>query len=105
MITGASSGIGAAFARRLAADSDLLLVGRRKEKLEELATELRGAHGNNVEVLPADLSNPADMAKVAERIADATRLGLLINNAGFGTKGRFWEATLASQEQMHQSCM
>jgi uncharacterized protein len=102
VITGASSGIGATFARKLAAQYDLLLVARRKEKLEEIAAELRSAHGGNVEVCVADLANAADVAALAERMAGEARLGLLVNNAGFGTKGRFWEATLESQEQMHQ---
>jgi short-subunit dehydrogenase len=102
VITGASSGIGATFARRLAGEYDLLLVARRKDKLEQLATELRAAHNTNVEISVADLSNVTDVAPLAERIAKETMLGLLVNNAGFGTKARFWEATLASQEQMHQ---
>lgn len=102
MITGASSGIGASFAHKLAAQYDLLLVARRKDKLEQLAAELRAAQNTNVEILVADLSNPADVASLADRIAGEPQLGLLVNNAGFGTLGRFWEATLASQEQMHQ---
>ena len=102
VITGASSGIGAAFARKLAPEYDLLLVARRKDKLEQLAAELRSAHHTSVEVYAADLSSPADIATLADRIAEEPALALLINNAGFGTKGRFWEATLASQEEMHQ---
>ena len=102
VITGASSGIGAAFARKLAPDYDLLLVARRKDKLEQLATELTAAHKTSVEIYAADLSNPTDIAALAERIAKESALGLLVNNAGFGTKGLFWEASLASQEEMHQ---
>lgn len=102
VITGASSGIGATFARKLAAEYDLLLVARRKDKLDQLAAELRAAHGKNVETWAADLSNPADMGALAEKITGEPKLALLVNNAGFGTLGRFWEATLASQEQMHQ---
>jgi len=102
VITGASSGIGATFARKLANDYDLLLVARRKDKLDQIAAELRAAYNTNIEVCVADLSNPAEVAELAERISGETDLGLLVNNAGFGTKGRFWEATLASQEQMHQ---
>lgn len=96
VITGASSGIGAVFARKLAADYDLLLVARRKDRLEQLANELGAAY------LVADLSNPTETASLAERLAGELRLGMLVNNAGFGTLGRFWEATLESQEQMHQ---
>ena len=102
MITGASSGIGATFARRLAAEYDLLLVARRKDKLAQVAAELTGAYDTKVEILVADLSKPADMALLAARIAAEPKLALLVNNAGFGTLGRFWEATIESQEQMHQ---
>ena len=101
-ITGASSGIGAAFARRFAATHDLLLIARRKDKLEELATELRQTVGCHAEILPADLTLDADMNMLAERLASDQRLVLLINNAGFGTRGRFWEAPLAGQDQMHK---
>jgi short-subunit dehydrogenase len=102
VVTGASSGIGATFARKLAGRYDLLLVARRKDRLEQLASELRAAHDTSVAVLAADLSKAEDAAVLAERLAAEPRLGLLVNNAGFGTKGRFWEATLDSQEQMHQ---
>lgn len=102
VITGASSGIGATFARKLAPDYDLLLVARRQDKLEQLAVALRAAHQTHVEICVADLSNPADIDALANRLADEPALGLLINNAGFGTKGRFWEASFASQQQMHQ---
>lgn len=101
-ITGASSGIGAAFARRLASGHDLLLIARRKDRLELLANELTGAYRTNIEILVADLTAEADVAAVAGRLANESRLALLINNAGFGTKGRFWEASLESQEQMHK---
>jgi hypothetical protein len=97
-ITGASSGIGATFARRLARDGyDLLLIARRRDRLEQLAAELLPAAS---EVLVADLVNPADLAAVAARLAAEARLDLLINNAGYGTVGLFWEA--GSQIEMHQ---
>jgi short-subunit dehydrogenase len=98
-ITGASSGIGAVFARKLAPTHDLLLIARRKPLLDRLAADL-GTHG--IETLPADLANPSGQTAVAERLAADPRLALLVNNAGFGTKGAFWEATLESQESMHQ---
>ena len=100
-ITGASSGIGAAFARKLAPAYDLILIARRKERLELLASELAGA-GSRHEVLQADLTAERDLGMVAERIQAEPRLGLLVNNAGFGTAGRFWEASLESQQQLHQ---
>lgn len=101
-ITGASSGIGSAFARKLASGHDLLLIARRKDRLEQLAGELSSAFQTQAGILPADLTVEADLQRVAERIGQEPRLALLINNAGFGTKGRFWEASLDSQEQMHK---
>lgn len=101
-ITGASSGIGATFARRLASGHDLLLIARRKDRLEMLANELTGAYKTQVEILSADLTAEADLRAAAERIANEPGLALLINNAGFGTKRRFWEADLETQEQMHK---
>jgi short-subunit dehydrogenase len=98
MVTGASSGIGAEFARRLAREGyALILVARRREQLEHLAGELGGA-----EILTADLTLDEELTRVEERIASATNLDLLINNAGFGTRGRFWEASLEGQERMHR---
>ncbi|HEX4064676.1 MAG TPA: SDR family oxidoreductase [Acidobacteriaceae bacterium] len=102
VITGASSGIGAVFARKLAAEYDLLLIARRQEKLEALAAELRASSGTAVEVLSADLAEERGLAEAAERVAAVPALGLLVNNAGFGSRGLFWEAELAEQEQMHR---
>ena len=101
-ITGASSGIGAAFARKLAPGHDLILIARRKEKLDELAHELASAYACQVEVIVADLASEEGLARVAMRLEEEARLALLINNAGFGTTGRFWEVSLESQEQMHR---
>jgi uncharacterized protein len=102
VITGASSGIGMAFARKLAASHDLLLVARRKDRLDELGAQLAAEFGAVVSVLPADLTNQEDLAVVAARVANMDNLNLLVNNAGFGTKGSFWEADIAGQEQMHR---
>ena len=98
LVTGASSGIGAAFARRLARQGfELILVARRRDQLEQLARELGGA-----ETLAADLTLEQDLARVEARIASAQELDLLVNNAGFGTRGRFWETPLDAQERMHR---
>jgi uncharacterized protein len=85
LVTGPSSGIGAAFAKRLAHDGyDLTLVARRRERLDALAQELMAAHQVNVEVLTADLSKADDLHRVEKHIADWTALEMLVNNAGFG---------------------
>jgi uncharacterized protein len=100
LITGASSGIGESFARRLAGEGySLLLVARRQERLEALAEALRQQHGITAEVLAADLSQAEDVARVERRIANLD-LTLLVNNAGFGTNGPLAESVLADQEAM-----
>lgn len=87
VITGASSGIGAAFAARLARRGhDLLLVARRADRLATLAEQLRGATGVAVETLAADLGNAADLARLEARIAECP-VTLLVNNAGVGALG------------------
>jgi len=102
-ITGASAGLGAVFARKLAEQGyDLLLIARRRDRLEELSAELSRAHGVAAEPMTADLARLEDIDAVAARLANEPRLTLLINNAGFGTKGRFWEAPLDEQAAMHR---
>ncbi|MFD0885727.1 SDR family NAD(P)-dependent oxidoreductase [Streptosporangium algeriense] len=93
LVTGASSGIGAEFARQLAGRGhDLVLVARSAEKLEGLAEELRGAHGVRAEVVVQDLAAPDAASRVAEEVAArGMTVDLLVNNAGFGTAGRFEE--------------
>ena len=92
LVTGASSGIGLAFARRLAQDGyRLILVARRAERLEALAKEFGEQYGAGFEVFPADLTRPEELLAVEERIAGEPTLELLVNNAGFGTVGSFAE--------------
>jgi short-subunit dehydrogenase len=103
VITGASSGIGATFARKLAARGfNLLLIARREDRLRAMAEEVRDLHHVSADFLTADLTVPKDRDRVAARIRSATDLGLLVNNAGFGTMGYFFEADVAGQERMHQ---
>jgi short-subunit dehydrogenase len=100
LVTGASAGIGLAFTRRLAADGhDLVLVARGAERLETVAAELRTVYGREVEVLVADLSERADVQRVADRLADGARpVDLLVNNAGFGLNRSFVASEVAEQE-------
>jgi hypothetical protein len=91
LITGASSGLGAEFARQLAArGANVVLVARRKDRLDALATELETAHGVTVTAIEADLTVPNAAAAVADRL-DSLGLSVhsLINNAGFGTHNAF----------------
>lgn len=99
LITGASSGIGAVFARKLAARGyDLILLARREDRLRSLAAELP----TTVEVLRADLAHEDGIAAAERAIETCPRLELLVNNAGFGTQGLFWEVPLESQMRMHE---
>jgi len=99
LITGASSGIGEVFARKLAAHGyDLILVARREDRLRTLASSLQ-AH---TEVLVADLSSDAGATAVEESIHDRPALDLLVNNAGFGVGGLFWDADRTAQIRMHE---
>jgi short-subunit dehydrogenase len=103
LITGASSGIGASFARQLAARGyDLVLVARRRDRLEQEARDIQAAHSVQVEILPADLTRDADLKIVEDRIAAAPNLEFLVNNAGFGLAGRFFSLPVDGQDQMHR---
>ncbi|MBZ5672889.1 MAG: SDR family oxidoreductase [Acidobacteriia bacterium] len=103
VITGASSGLGAVFARKLAARGyDLLLIARREDRLQSLAREVGEQYHIRAEVLAADLTNDAALAATAARIRDAADLGLLVNNAGFGSLGYFVQTDPHIQEQMHR---
>lgn len=100
LITGASAGIGQGFAKHLARRGhDLTLVARRKDRLVQLASDLTTAHSANVEVIEADLATDAGVSSVEERLRSGD-IDLLVNNAGFGTIGRF--AGLPLDEELRQ---
>jgi len=102
LVTGASSGIGECFARALARRGhSLVLVARTKPKLEALAGELRAQHSVSVEPIDIDLSASGAAERILQ-ILGGRRLaiGLLVNNAGFGARGRFWELPLDRQAEM-----
>ncbi len=94
LITGASSGIGETFARHLARQGhDLVLVARRRDRLERLASELSESHDVAAEIIQADLSKDADLSVVEERLRSG-HIDLLVNSAGFGSVGEFGDASL-----------
>ncbi|MGF6591382.1 SDR family NAD(P)-dependent oxidoreductase [Pseudomonas sp. 2835] len=94
LVTGASSGIGAVYAERLAARGhDLLLVARDGQRLQALANELQARHGVNVEVLTADLVEAADLARVEKRLRDDHSIAVVVNNAGIALHGTLAEVT------------
>ncbi|MEU6607895.1 SDR family NAD(P)-dependent oxidoreductase [Streptomyces shenzhenensis] len=102
LITGSTAGIGAAFARRLAADGhDLVLVARDTARLREQATELHDRHGIEAKVLTADLAQDAGIEAVATRLGDRRNpVDLLINNAGFANRGRYLDVPMADELRM-----
>ena len=101
LVTGATSGIGAAFANRLAEQGfDLILHGRRQEKLAERAKILERTHNTSAKIIIAELSEAEDMKKIEEHIRNLDRLDVLINNAGYWTPGAFWEHSPDSLEGM-----
>ena len=97
LVTGASSGIGAAYARALAAGGYwVILVGRNHPKLLAVQKETGG------EILIADLATDLGLRALEYRVQSEDRLDFLVNNAGFGTAGKFWEASLTGQDAMHR---
>lgn len=101
LITGASSGIGEAFAKALARDgTDLILVARSEDKLRALASHLTAEYGRNIQVVSADLSKPESGLRLKKAI-DALKMpvDLLVNNAGFGTTGSFVKQDAAREAE------
>jgi hypothetical protein len=97
LVTGASAGIGAEFARQLAAAGlNLILVARRKQRLDDLAAQLESAHKVNVQTVAADLARP-DFISVIVSAAGSLEIGLLVNNAGFGLAGHFLDHELEKE--------
>ncbi len=102
LVTGASKGLGKFLSRALAArQQNLVLVARSKDKLEALASELRTSHAIQVEPLEFDLAAPSAGQHLAEHLRlRELKIDLLINNAGFGLRGEFWQLSLQTQLQM-----
>ena len=100
VVTGASSGIGKAYADRLAAQGHaLLLVARRRDRLTEVATDLAGRHGVPVDTLVADLEQPADLAVLEQRLSSEP-VAVLVNNAGAGGLGPTSKSTADKMESL-----
>jgi short-subunit dehydrogenase len=101
LITGASSGIGATYADRFARRGhDLVLVARDQARMEQLAARLRAATGVAVDILPADLTEAADLARVEARLRADSRIGILVNNAGIAAPGGFADQDAAVIEKL-----
>lgn len=102
LVTGPTAGLGRGFAEALARRGfDLILVSRDEARLRATAEELTAQYGIGCEVLPADLSVRADVDRVAERLQDAERpVTALVNNAGFGLRGSFLDATVDDEQRI-----
>ncbi|MGO8791967.1 MAG: SDR family NAD(P)-dependent oxidoreductase, partial [Terriglobia bacterium] len=102
LITGASSGIGACFARALAARGrNLVLAARSKDRLETLAREILAKHSLQIEIIEQDLSQEGAATRLAATLKErGSAIALLVNNAGLGAPGGFWNLPLDRQTEM-----
>jgi uncharacterized protein len=101
IITGASSGIGKAYAERLASRGhDLLLVARNRDRLSLIAEEIRDAHNLTIQTLVADLATPSGCAQVEHLFREHPNVSVLVNNAGMGAMGQIGEIDVARLEQL-----
>jgi hypothetical protein len=101
LITGASSGIGAIYAGRLARQGfDLILVARNADKLDRVAKAIREATGRTVETLSADLANTGDLRRIEARLTNDRDITLLVNNAGIGSTARALDANVDTMSAM-----
>lgn len=101
LITGASTGIGAIYADRLAKRGyDLILVARDQSKLQNVADKIKADYGNNVEVIPADLTSKVDLKRIEERLRSDSNITLLLNNAGLGATTKLVDSNLDDLERM-----
>ena len=101
LVTGASSGIGAIYADRLARRGyDLILVARNQSRLEALAARLRDETGRSVEILPADLNNDADLRRVETILRTNSAISLLVNNAGTGGAAPLLSSNVDAMDRM-----
>ncbi|MFC3692505.1 SDR family NAD(P)-dependent oxidoreductase [Chenggangzhangella methanolivorans] len=101
LITGASGGIGAMYADRLARRGyDLILVARNEERLEEVATRARNVGGNVVETIAADLNSATDLRMLEARLRDDASVSVLVNNAGFGSASPLLQSNVDDMERM-----
>jgi uncharacterized protein len=104
LITGASAGLGVEFAKLFAvAKHNLVLIARREDRLRVLADELRTAHGITVEIMVADLSEPGVPGQICARLAaQSIEIDYLVNNAGVGSTGAFWQLDGAAEQRQIQ---
>ncbi|WP_201315338.1 SDR family oxidoreductase [Dyella sp. EPa41] len=101
LVTGASSGIGAVYADRLARRGyDLILVARNRDRLNQLATRLTDATGRSVQVFPADLNNKAELARVEDLLRKDQSITTLVNNAGFGAGAPLLDSDIDTMDEM-----